>query len=61
MERFKKKKNRMNRFLLLALNAGLLSHIAAKAESYKLLVKVGEERSVTTSVLTMATKEACEE
>ena len=51
----------MKCFLLLALTAGLLSPVAAKAESYKLLVKVGEERSVTTSVLTMASKEACEE
>ena len=61
MERFKKKKNRMNRFLLLALTAGLLSPIAVNAESYKLLVRVRELRSVSTSVLTMASKEACEE
>ena len=51
----------MKRFLLLALTAGLLSPIAAKAESYKLLVKVREVRSVSTSVLTMASKQACEE
>ena len=51
----------MKRFLLLAQIAGLLSPIAAKAESYKLLVKVREMRSVSTSVLTMASKEACEE
>ena len=51
----------MKRFLLLALTAGLLSPIAANAESYKLLVKVREMRSVSTSVLTMASKEACEE
>ena len=51
----------MKRFLLLALTAGLLSPIAAKAESYKLLVKVREVISVSTSVLTMASKQACEE
>jgi hypothetical protein len=51
----------MKRFLLLALTAGLLSPIAAKAESYKLLVKVREVRSVSTPVLTMASKQACEE
>ena len=51
----------MNRFLLLALTAGFLSPIAAGVESYKLLVKVREMRSVSTSVLTMASKEACEE
>ena len=51
----------MKRFLLLALTAGLLSPIAAKAESYKLLVKVREVRSVSTSVLTIASKQACEE
>ena len=51
----------MKRFLLLDLTAGLLSPIAAKAESYKLLVKVREVRSVSTSVLTMASKQACEE
>tara|TARA_Y100001968_G_C19002644_1_gene546601 strand:- start:196 stop:435 length:240 start_codon:yes stop_codon:yes gene_type:complete len=50
----------MNRFLLLALTAGFLSPIAAKSESYKLLIKVREVRSVSTSVLTMASKEACE-
>ena len=51
----------MKRFLLLALTAGLLSPLATRAESYKLLVKVREVRSVSTSVLTMASKEACEE
>ena len=51
----------MKPFLLLSLTAGLLSPIAANAESYKLLVKVREMRSVSTSVLTMASKEACEE
>ena len=51
----------MKRFLLLALTAGLLSPIAANAESYKLLFKVGEGTGVSTSVLTMASKEACEE
>ena len=51
----------MKRFLLLALTAGFFSPIAAGAESYKLLVKVREARSVSTSVLTMASKEACEE
>ena len=51
----------MNRFFLLALTAGLLSPIAAKAESYKLLVKLSEGTGVSTSVLTMASKEACEE
>ena len=51
----------MKRFFLLALTAGLLSPIAAKAESYKLLVKVSESGAVSTSVLTMASKEACEE
>ena len=61
MERFKKKKNRMKRFFLLALTAGLLSPIAAKAESYKLLIKVSERGAVSTSVLTMASKQACQE
>ena len=51
----------MKNFLLLALTAGFFSPIAAKAESYKLLVKVSESRSVSTSVLTMGSKEACEE
>ena len=51
----------MKRFFLLALTAGLLSPIAAKAESYKLLVKVSERGAVSTSVLTMASKEVCEE
>ena len=51
----------MKRFLLIALTTGLLSPIAAKAENYKLLVKVREVRSVSTSVLTMASKQACEE
>ena len=37
-----------------------MSPIAAKAESYKLLVKVREHNSVSTSVLTMVSKEACE-
>ena len=35
----------MKRFFLLALTAGLLSPIAAKAESYKWLVKVSETDS----------------
>ena len=47
----------MNRFLLFALTAGLLSPIAAKADSYKLLVKVPEMIAVSTSVLTMASEE----
>ena len=51
----------MKRFLLLALTAGLISPVAAKAENYKLLVKVSEYGKISTSVLTMATKEACEE
>ena len=51
----------MKRLLLLALTAGIFSTIAAKAGNYKLLVKVREVRSVSTSVLTMASKEACEE
>ena len=51
----------MNRYLSLALTAGLLSPIAANAESYKLLVKVNEYGKISTSVLTMANEEACEE
>ncbi len=51
----------MNRFLLLALTAGLLFPIAAKAESYKLLVKESESGAVSSSVLTMASKQACQE
>ena len=51
----------MKYFLLLALTTEILSPIAAKAGNYKLLVKVREVRSVSTSVLTMASKEACEE
>tara|TARA_Y100000589_G_C26794525_1_gene483145 strand:- start:12 stop:155 length:144 start_codon:yes stop_codon:yes gene_type:complete len=47
----------MKRFFLLALSAGILSPIGAKAESYKLLVKVCEMRAVSTSVLTMASEE----
>ena len=43
------------------LTAGLLSPIAAKAESYKLLVKVREPDGVSTSVLTMANKKVCQE
>ena len=51
----------MKRLLLLALSAGIFSPIAAKAGNYKLLVKVREVRSVSTSVLTMASKKACQE
>ena len=51
----------MRRFLFVTLFASLLIPTVAKAESYKLLVKVREVRSVSTSVLTMASKEACEE
>tara|TARA_Y100001968_G_scaffold115167_1_gene104547 strand:- start:73 stop:315 length:243 start_codon:yes stop_codon:yes gene_type:complete len=51
----------MKRFLFVTLFASLLIPTVAKAESYKLLVKVREVRSVSTSVLTMASKEACEE
>ena len=47
----------MDSFLLLALTAGLLSPIAAKAESYKLVYQSYN----STSVLTMANKELCEE
>ncbi len=50
----------MKCFLLIApLTIGLFSPISAKAENYKLLVKVLELDSVSTSVLTMASKEAC--
>ena len=51
----------MNSFLLLALTSALLSPEAAKAENYKLLIKVRELDSISTSVLTMASKETCEE
>ena len=51
----------MNRFFLLALIAGLLSPKAAKSESYKLFVKVHYLDSVSTSVLTMISKETCVE
>ena len=51
----------MKRFLLLAITAGLLSPIAVRAESYKLLVKVREPDGVSTSVLTMANKKVCQE
>ena len=51
----------MNRFLLIALITGFFSPIVAKAENFKLLVKVRELDSVSTSVLTMASKKACEE
>jgi hypothetical protein len=52
----------MKRFLLLALTAGLLSPIAANAESYKLLFRVHEgSTGVSTSVMKMASKELCEE
>ena len=47
----------MKRIFLLALTDGLLSPMGAKAESYKLLVKVREMRTVSTSVLTMASEE----
>ena len=47
----------MKRIFLLALTDGLLSPIGAKAENYKLLVKVREMRTVSTSVLTMASEE----
>tara|TARA_Y100001968_G_C19382948_1_gene731287 strand:- start:592 stop:924 length:333 start_codon:yes stop_codon:yes gene_type:complete len=57
----KKKEREMKRYIILTLTAGFLSPIAAKAENYKLLVKVSQLDSVSTSVLTMATKEACEE
>ena len=49
----------MNSYLFIALIAVLLSPVAAKSESYKLLVRVHDLDSVSTSVLTMATKEAC--
>ena len=49
----------MHRFVLLALTAGLLSPLAAKSESYKLLVKVHHLDSVSTSVLKMVNKEVC--
>ena len=39
MERFKKKKNRMKCFLLLALTAGLLAPNAVNAESYPSILK----------------------
>jgi len=47
--------------LLLVLTAELLYPIDFRAESYKLLVRVREMRAVSSSVLTMASKEACEE
>ena len=51
----------MKPFLLIALTTGLLSPIVAKAENHKLLVKVRELDSVSTSVLTMSSKKICEE
>ena len=51
----------MRRFLFVTLFASLLIPTVAKAENYKLLVKVAERSAVSTSVLTMASKEACEE
>ena len=51
----------MKRFLLIALTVGLLSPSTTKAESYKLLFKVREFSSLSTSVLTMASKKSCEE
>ena len=47
----------MNRFLLLALTAGLLSPIAAKAEKYWLLVNGWE---VGTTKIEMQSMEDCE-
>ena len=41
--------------------SGLLTPFAAKSVNYKLLVKVHDLDSVSTSVLTMVTKEACVE
>ncbi|WP_320664634.1 hypothetical protein [Prochlorococcus sp. MIT 1223] len=46
--------------LLLPLIAALALPTAASAESYKLLVKVDEFGKISTSVLTMSSKEACE-
>ena len=51
----------MKRFLFVTLFASLLIPSVANAENYKLLVKVAERSAVSTSVLTMASKEACEE
>ena len=51
----------MKLFLLISLTSGFFSPIGAKAENFKLLVKVRELDSISTSVLTMASKEACEE
>ena len=51
----------MKRFLFVTLFASLLIPTVAKAESHKLLVKVSEYGKISTSVLTMASKEACEE
>ena len=47
--------------LLLPLIAALALPTAAQAESYKLLVKVRQIASISTSVMTMASKELCEE
>jgi len=46
--------------LLLPLLAALALPNAVNAESYKLLVKVDEYGTISTSVLTMPSKEACE-
>ena len=46
--------------LLLPLLAALALPTAVSAESYKLLVKVNEYGQISTSVLTMASKEGCE-
>ena len=50
----------MNLYLQLAITAVVLTPLAAKAENYKLLVKIREFDSVSTSVLTVASEELCE-
>ena len=51
----------MKCLLLLALTTAHHSPIAAKAESYKLLVKVTQHGKISTSILTMASEKACKE
>ena len=51
----------MNRFLLLALTAGLMSPIAAKAESYWLIMSAGDADKIDMEKVQMENLDQCNE
>jgi hypothetical protein len=51
----------MKRFLLLALTAGLLSPIAANAETYWLLIRKGNSNTSNNWSIPIGSKKNCEE